>query len=153
MALITLSTFVAASPQQCFDLSRSVAVHLQSTQHTGERVVDGRMNGLLEAGDTVTWEARHFGIVQRLSVRITVMEAPSLFEDEMTKGAFSSMRHRHSFREEGTGTLMEDIFYYTVPFGLIGKAFDALFLKRYMTRLLVRRNKVIKELAEANVKG
>lgn len=148
MARIILSTYIAAPVQRCFDLSRSVAIHLQSTQHTGERVVAGRTEGLFETGDTVTWEARHLGIVQRLSVRITAMQAPFFFEDEMIKGAFSAMRHRHSFREEGTNTVMEDVFHYTVPFGIIGRAFDALFLKSYMTRLLLKRNEIIKEAAE-----
>lgn len=148
MALIKLSTYMEGPIAHCFDLARSVAIHLQSTAHTREKVVAGRTEGLFEMGDTVTWEARHLGIVQRLSVRITAMEPPFFFEDEMTKGAFSSMRHQHSFREEGTGTVMEDVFHYTVPFGLVGRVFDALFLKRYMTGLLIRRNEVIKEAAE-----
>lgn len=43
---------------------------------------------------------------------------------------------------------MRDVFDYEAPFGPIGKIADRMFLKRYMTDLLTRRNKLIKEVAE-----
>lgn len=44
---------------------------------------------------------------------------------------------------------MIDKFHYEVPYGIVGKVFDILILKRYMTRLLQDRNKVIKQVAES----
>lgn len=148
MTTIILTTEIIAPVQRCFDLSRDVDIHLLSTELTNEKVVGGRTGGLFELNDSVTWEAVHFGIKQRLSTTITKMNAPNFFEDVMTKGAFRSMRHEHHFEERDGKTCMKDVFQYEVPYGLIGKLFDVLVLKRYMTQLLVKRNEVIKGVAE-----
>ena len=148
MTRITLHTQIHAPVPLCFDLSRDAGIHLLSTAHTQERVVAGRKEGLFELHDEVTWEAVHLGIRQRLSTRITKMDPPLFFEDRMLKGAFKSMRHEHHFREEGSNTLMTDIFEYEMPFGWPGRIFNRLYLKRYMTRLLEKRNAVIKTEAE-----
>ena len=59
MSRIELETRIDAPPERCFDLSRSVELHLEAAAATDERAVDGVTAGLLGAGDTVTWEARH----------------------------------------------------------------------------------------------
>ena len=43
---------------------------------------------------------------------------------------------------------MRDIFDYTSPLGVLGCVADFLFLKRYMWRLLNKRNQLIKTVAE-----
>ena len=149
MPLIQLSTYINAPIRKCFDLSRDVRIHELSAAGTKERAVGGRISGLFELHDTVTWEARHFGIQQRLTVQITKMEAPFFFEDIMLKGAFSRMVHRHFFEIENGLTKMTDMFEYEVPFGPFGWLFDRLILKSYMTRFLKTRNQVIKEVAES----
>jgi len=45
--------------------------------------------------------------------------------------------------------LMTDFFYYKSPFGFLGKIADKMFLKKYMTELLVERNRIVKEFAES----
>lgn len=148
MTQIKLTTYIKASVEKCFDLSRDVGIHLQSASKTKERVVAGRTSGLFELNDTVTWEARHFGITQKLTVKITKIEAPAFFEDTMLKGAFKSMVHGHYFENENGQTKMTDVFEYEVPVGFIGRLFDRLVLKKYMTKFLIKRNALIKEEAE-----
>lgn len=43
---------------------------------------------------------------------------------------------------------MIDIFNYKSPFGILGKFADWLFLKRYMSNFLLKRNHLIKEHCE-----
>ncbi len=148
MTRIVLETRINAPAQICFDLSRNVGIHLLSTQHTKERVVSGRTEGLFELNDMVTWEAVHFGMKQRLTVQIIKLDAPHRFEDKMLKGAFKSMHHIHSYKESNGQTLMLDEFRYEVPYGWLGELFDRLVLKNYMTNLLTQRNKLIKAEAE-----
>jgi ligand-binding SRPBCC domain-containing protein len=100
-------------------------------------------------GDEVTWEARHFGVRQRLTVRVTAFDRPNHFRDIMTSGAFKKMVHDHEFAEHPTGTLMRDCFDFESPMGILGKIADWLFLTSYMRRFLVRRNEVLKRLAES----
>lgn len=148
MTQIKLTTYINASVGKCFDLSRDVGIHLQSASETKERAVAGRTSGLFELNDTVTWEARHFGIRQILTVKITKMQAPYFFEDTMLKGAFRSMVHGHYFEIENGQTKMTDVFEYEVPVGFIGRLFDRWVLKKYMTKFLITRNALIKEVAE-----
>lgn len=97
MPLIRTETFVATSPERCFDLARDVGVHTISTSRTRERAVAGKTSGLLELGDEVTWEAVHFGVKQRLTARITRFDRPRSFRDQMVHGASTRFTHRHVF--------------------------------------------------------
>ncbi|OCX52598.1 cell division protein [Mucilaginibacter sp. PPCGB 2223] len=152
MPTIRLNTFVKADIETCFDLSRSIDLHVESTKHTRETAIAGRTSGLIELGDTVTWRARHFGIWQTLTSKITVMQRPVLFVDEMQSGAFKSFRHEHHFGEAAGGTLMTDIFIFEAPLGLLGAMANKLFLTKYMRKLLIQRNEVIKLHAELKQK-
>lgn len=149
MARIEIHTTINASAATCFDLARSVDAHLTSLQHTKERAIAGRTSGLCELNDVITWEAKHFGVKQYLTVKITKMESPYFFEDVMIKGAFKSMQHQHYFEENNGTTVMKDVFSYETPGWIFGKMFDALVLKRYMTHLLTERNRILKTMAES----
>lgn len=148
MAEIRLETYINADIQLVFDLSRSIDLHQISTADTKEKAVGGRLSGLILMGEEVTWQARHFGFVQQLSSRITAFNAPEYFVDEMQRGAFKSFKHEHIFGVNGLGTIMIDVFSYVSPFWILGKIANHLFLKRYMKKLLLKRNLVIKEYAE-----
>jgi len=149
MPRIYLETFVAAPIHICFDVARDIDVHQLSTAQTKEKAIGGRTSGLCEAGDTITWRATHFGIPQKLSVLITKMDQPFLFVDEMQRGAFKSMRHTHTFREENRTTCMIDELQFEAPLGILGRIAEQLFLTAYMTRFLEKRNAVLKSIAEA----
>lgn len=148
MTTLLIETTFDCSIETCFDLARSIDAHVLSTSRTNEKVVAGRLSGLCEAGDRITWEATHFGIRQRLTSEITRMEKPTFFEDQMIRGAFNSMRHEHHFSSNKNQTIMKDIFQYEVPYGLVGRLFDHLILKNYVKRFLIKRNEVLKQLAE-----
>jgi len=148
MPKIELLTEINAPIEKVSDLSRSIDLHMESTKQTGERAIAGKTNGLIGLGETVTWRAKHFGIWQTLTSKIVEFEPPNLFVDEMVSGAFKGFRHEHHFITSGDQTIMKDIFEFESPLGILGRIFNKLILTPYMTKLLVERNKVIKEAAE-----
>lgn len=150
MASIQLETFIEAPAGRVFDLARSIDAHMASSSQSGERAVAGVTSGLIGLGDEVTWEARHFGIRQRLCVRVTDFERPQMFADEMVSGAFESMRHVHRFVEVDGGTRMVDEFSFRAPLGPLGRIAEWAILTRYMRRFLVERNRILKETAESD---
>lgn len=152
MNFISLTTIIEAPIEICFDISRSIDVHMASVAHTRERAVGGTTSGLINEGEHVEWEAVHFGITQRLSVIIEKMNRPYFFSDRMVKGAFKSMYHEHFFEQQGADTIMIDKFQYEVPYGIAGRLFNKVVLYKYMKGLLLRRNTVIKEIAEGGNK-
>ena len=149
MPQINLQTQIQADRKIVFDLSRSIDLHKLSTERTNETAIAGVTSGLIGLYETVTWRAKHFGVYQRLTTKITDYDRPNYFTDEMVSGAFKSFKHEHHFAELDGGTLMTDIFDYQSPLGSLGILADKLFLEVYMTELLVERNRVIKEFAES----
>ncbi|MCR8557513.1 SRPBCC family protein [Mucilaginibacter sp. BJC16-A38] len=151
MTQIELSTHINAPIGRCFDLARSIEMHVESTKQTGERAIAGCTSGLIELGESVTWRAKHFGIWQNLTSKITEFEYPNYFTDEMVSGAFKSFRHQHLFFGVGDQTVMKDIFTFESPFGRLGEFADSRFLGLYMQRLLEKRNKAIRKAAESGL--
>lgn len=151
MAVIRFSVEIRAPPRRCFDLARSVDFHLASTPGTGETAVAGMRTGLLAAGDEVTWRARHFGMWQELTSRITKWSPPALFRDSQVRGPFQRFDHDHYFDvslEYPPGTIMTEVFDFDAPFGVLGRCAEELFLTGYMRRFLVRRAKLLKRALE-----
>ena len=148
MPVIELITHINAPIAKCFDLSRSIDLHMESTKQTGETAIAGRTSGLISLGETVTWRAKHFGVWQTLISKITQFDYPVSFTDEMVSGAFKSFKHQHLFFDESGKILMKDVFQFESPLGLAGKLVNSLFLTGYMKKLLETRNLVIKKEAE-----
>ena len=149
MPTVTLHTTINAPIEVVFDLARSIDLHITSTESTNEKTIAGKTSGLINLGETVTWRAKHFSIYQTLTTKITAFEQPTYFVDEMTQGIFKRFKHEHIFESKANGiTLMIDVFDYTSPLGILGQIADSLFLKRYMTNFLAKRNQVIKTVAE-----
>lgn len=154
MPVIRMEFTIQAPQQICFDAARSIDLHMESTVSTREKAIGGVTSGLINLGETVTWEAVHFGIKQHLTAKITEMEAPRYFVDEMVSGAFKRFHHTHEFVPLGENeTKMLDTFDYSSPFGILGKLFDWLVLEAYMTRFLRTRNEYIKQAAEAKARA
>lgn len=151
MPTIKHKQFVKAPVEICFDLARNVDTHLMTTAKTKEKAVGGVTHGLLKEGDSVTWEAAHFAIRQKLTAKVIYMQQPTEFVDIMVEGAFKSFTHTHRFVEVKDGTLMIDIFEYKSPFGPLGIIADKLFLYRYMESFIINRAIELKKLAE--IKG
>ncbi|UPT67421.1 MAG: SRPBCC family protein [Sphingobacteriales bacterium JAD_PAG50586_3] len=149
MARITLETLINAPVERVFDLSMNIDLHKLSMAKTNEEAIAGRTSGIIQEGESVTWRAKHLGVIQKLTVKITKVDRPRYFKDEMLKGAFKSMAHEHIFEARGKQTLMLDVFEFESPFGPIGRLFNALFLANYMRKLLAERNEVIKRVAES----
>ena len=152
MVTLEESTLIDAPRTRCFDLARSVEVHLLRNTHFGEEstAVGGVTSGLLGLGDIVTWQARHLFVRQRLTNVITTYEFPKYFQATMTEGAFQFMQHDHLFEALSQNeTKMTDVLRFSAPLPILGQIAEVCVLRRYMKRLLLERNAVIKQVAES----
>ena len=149
MPQIHITTFIKAPIQRVFDLSRSINLHQISTASTGEKAIAGVLNGLIGLNETVTWQARHLFKTRQFTSRITEMEPPHFFVDEMVKGDFKSFYHGHYFKTAENGTILIDKINFETPYGTFGKIANTIFLTSYIKKFLVKRNEVIKDYAES----
>lgn len=150
MPYIHLTTFVAAPAERVFDLSRSIDVHKQSMQRFKEEPVGSLRSGLMQEGETVTWQAKHLMKERKLKVKMTFVKYPDTFIDEQVEGDFTFMKHEHYFKPIENGTLMIDQFRFDIKYGALGRLFNNMYLTRYMQKLLEERNNVIKQVAETD---
>ena len=145
MPAFRVLTDIAAPPPVCFDLARSIDLHLESMIASGEKAVAGVTSGLIAAGEEVSWEARHFGILWRMTSRITEFDPPRRFVDEMVRGPFAAFRHEHAFQPAGDhGTRMTDVITFRMALGPVANVPAGLYLRRLM-RI---RNAAIRQAAE-----
>jgi len=150
MPIIKIELTVNAPAERVFDLARCIDLHEATMSKHKEKAIGGVTKGLIGMGESVTWEATHFGIKQKLTSKITAFERPKHFRDSMVIGAFRRFDHDHFFEQISEQTLMKDIFDYDSPLGILGKIADALFLEKYMRQMLTERSQIIKTIAESD---
>src|ERR1700730_16325335 len=126
---------------------------MKSVSHTKERAVAGRTSGLIGPGKELPWRARHFGITQHFTSRITAFDRPRYFQDTMQRGAFKSFVHDHFFERDGAKTKMTEVLKFSAPFGVLGRIAEKLVLRRYLKRLLELRAATIRDAAESAAYG
>ena len=148
MQTVTIELWIDAPVERCFDAARDLDLHVSSMQHTNERAVAGRMTGLIELDEEVTWRGRHFGVTQHFTSRITAFDFPRHFRDEMQRGAFRSFVHDHYFVADRGGTKMTDVLVFAAPLGILGLLAEKLFLRPYLERMLMMRAVAIRAATE-----
>ncbi|PBQ33176.1 cell division protein [Sphingobacteriaceae bacterium] len=149
MPVIEIVTHIHSTAEICFDLSASIELHQLSTSRTNEKAIAGVTKGIIQLNETVTWQATHFGIRQKLTSVISRYERPHHFRDEQVKGAFKKFTHDHFFEDKKGFVIMTDRFEYASPLGIFGKIFNKLVLTNYLKKFLTERNQMIKEFAES----
>ena len=149
MSSIHLTTIINAPVERVFDLSRSINLHKISTATTREIAIAGITTGLININETVTWQAKHLFKIRRFTSKVTAMQKPVFFVDEMMQGDFKNYKHEHHFKSIVNGTIMIDMVEFESPYGVAGRLLNQLYLKNYLKKLLIKRNEVIKQYAES----
>ncbi|WP_439151219.1 SRPBCC family protein [Winogradskyella sp.] len=148
MPQIIIKTEISVQIDICFDLARDIGFYYNSLKKITEIPVSGKITGLIEAGEYVTWETNHLNLMQHLTLRVTEFNKPYLFVDEMVKDKFKSYRHDHIFEYLNGKTIMTDKFYFESSYGILGKIIDKLFLKTYFEKQIKTRNEILRQKAE-----
>lgn len=148
MTTIQLITKINAPIHVVFDHSRNIDIHQQSTSKSKETAIAGTTTGLIHKGEKVTWRGKHFGLFLQHQSIISEMKLYTYFVDEQLYGHFKSFKHQHFFEEIEGQTTMKDVMQYETPFGIFGKLFNILFLKRHLKTFLIERNEYLKLVSE-----
>lgn len=151
MIVVRHEVRVRAPAGRCFDLARSVDLHVDSSTAIGARAVGGRRRGLSGVGDVTTWSARFFGVCFRMTTRIEDFSPPTGFGDRLTRGLLRRFGHVYRFAPmPDGGCVMSDELTVEAPFGPLGKLVERLYLARRMQSLVRRRLEHVKRVAESD---
>lgn len=146
------SVVIQAPVERCFRLSTSIEV-VGSTLEM--RVVEGRLGGMILAGDRLVWRGWKFGLPQMHETLITAFEEPNgngraFFQDTMGRGRFAAFQHDHRFTSVEDGTLLEDELRFSMPLGWAGEMVGRWLMVPHIRGLLRKRFALLKELAEGD---
>lgn len=150
MPTIHLTTFIAASSEVVFDLSRHITVYKESMSPYKLEAVAGTRFGLIEKGDTVTWRSHQLFKERIQRVKYVEVQRPDMIIEVQVQGDLSAMRHEHYFKAIDNGMLLIDLLSFEMPYGRMGRWFNALYFTKYMESLLQQRNETIKRFAETD---
>lgn len=146
------STVIAAPIERCFQLSTSIEVVALTL---GMRPVEGKLEGMILAGDRLVWRGWKFGMPQMHETLITGYREPksgepAFFQDTMGRGRFQTFQHDHRFTQTSGGTLLEDELRFSMPLRWAGEIAGKFVMVPHIQGLLRRRFALLKRLAEAD---
>jgi ligand-binding SRPBCC domain-containing protein len=150
METIRLTTWMDAPMERCFKLATSIDLHLASATETQEKAIGGVTSGLIGEGETVQWQAKHFGRLRTHTSRIDGWRPYTYFRDVMVEGSFVRFEHEHHFALMDDGTRMRDEIRFAAPYGLLGKIAEKMVLRQHLLTMLKQRNVLIKRAAESD---
>lgn len=150
MIVVAYETTAQAPSERCFDLARSVRLHVDSSQDIAARAVGGRRDGLSNQGDETVWSARFLGLRFRMTTQIDHFNYPTRFDDRLTHGRLRRFEHVYRFATlPDGGCAMSDELTVEAPFGPLGRMLERLYLTRRLRHLVARRLERIKAVAES----
>lgn len=102
-------------------------------------------------GQEVILKVKQFGILtSTMHMKFVEFEAPHVLSDRQVKGIFKSLFQRRTFTEQSNGTtLLTDRFEYELPFGILGRIVQKLFVGKIVEKMFTHRQKITKELIES----
>jgi ligand-binding SRPBCC domain-containing protein len=148
---IELEMLINAPIERCFDLARSIDLHVRSAGATREKAVAGVTTGLISEGQEVGWRARHFGLWLKMRVRITGYKPPYYFQDSMITGPFRTFCHNHYFEMTPLGTLMTDQISFCSSAPLLKNFVDRILVRDHLQTFVKERNLQLKAVAESEL--
>lgn len=83
------------------------------------------------------------GIPMNWMTEITHVQEPYYFVDEQRLGPYALWHHQHHFQEVEGGVEMTDEVNYAIPFGLLGRLANWLFVAREVNRIFDYRYNVL----------
>jgi ligand-binding SRPBCC domain-containing protein len=99
------------------------------------------------AGMIITYKiAPLLGIKMDWMTEITQVVDKQYFVDEQRFGPYALWHHQHHFKEIAGGVLMNDILHYAIPYGVIGRLSNSIFVGNKVKQIFEFREKAIERM-------
>lgn len=82
----------------------------------------------------------------RWTTEITHIKDLEYFVDEQRFGPYAMWHHEHHFKETSDGVCMTDILHYAIPFGIIGRFANLIFVDRKISSIFDYREKTLNSI-------
>jgi ligand-binding SRPBCC domain-containing protein len=99
------------------------------------------------SGQIITYIVKPlFGIPIRWVTEIKHVKKHEMFVDEQRFGPYKLWHHKHFFKEVKGGIECTDLVHYALPFGIIGKIAQVLFVEKQLEQIFEYRIKALDKL-------
>jgi len=96
--------------------------------------------GKIQKGGEYEIKITRMGISVAWGIVIEDFNEGEFMRDRQSHGPFSLWVHTQKFEDHGQGTLLTDLIEYDVPFGILGKLADDLFVRHDLKHIFKRRH-------------
>jgi ligand-binding SRPBCC domain-containing protein len=103
----------------------------------------------MSRGTLIDYTIRLSGLPLRWRTLIEVWEPGRRFVDVQLRGPYRFWRHEHSFRAVPGGTEIRDVVEYELPFGALGTAAHAVWVRKKLAHIFDYRARVVEDLFPA----
>jgi ligand-binding SRPBCC domain-containing protein len=104
-------------------------------------------NTKMYAGMIITYKISPLlGIKMNWMTEITHVVEKQYFVDEQRFGPYALWHHQHHFKEIAGGVLMNDILHYAIPYGVIGRLSNSVFVGNKIKQIFEFRQKAIERM-------
>lgn len=111
------------------------------------RILHNSGEGSMYAGQLIRYKINVIPLIPTTWVtEITHVEWHKSFIDEQRRGPYSLWHHRHQFMEKDGGVDMIDEVNYVMPFGILGRMTNALFVGRMVNAIFDYRFGAIQKI-------
>ena len=105
--------------------------------------VRGTEPGEMGEGTVIHYRLRLHGLPLRWTSRIEEWDPGRSFVDRQLRGPYRVWHHRHTFTDDGEGTLVGDEVHYALPLGRLGEIAHPLLVKPDLERIFDYRHAAV----------
>lgn len=101
---------------------------------------------VIEKGSRLSWQAKRWGVSQKLIQEVTVLITDQKIVIEQKQGPFGHWIHGHTFQSTEAGALVVESIDFSAPGGMLGFMLTADKIRADLEKLNVFREKKLREI-------
>jgi ligand-binding SRPBCC domain-containing protein len=118
--------------------------------HMGFNILSISGGGRMYAGQIIRYKVKVLPMMAMHWVtEITHVREPFFFVDEQRVGPYALWHHQHHFEEVPGGVMIIDEVHYAIPFGMLGRLANRLFVQREVNSIFDYRHKTLEGMFSA----
>jgi ligand-binding SRPBCC domain-containing protein len=103
----------------------------------------------MRSGTLIDYAVKILGFEHHWRTLITEYDPPDSFVDVQLKGPYKLWHHTHRFVDNHSNTTIIDEIRYIVPFGILGRLMNRIFIRRQLEFIFNYRSQVISRMLGA----
>lgn len=127
-----------SSPDNLEKITPSSLAFTKIYHHANKNVYDGQ---ILVYTISPFWKIELEWVTEIIAV-----QKPTYFVDEQKFGPYAFWHHEHWFSPIPGGVLVEDVIYYKMPFGLIGRLLNHIKIRKDLEMIFSYRHETLEKL-------